>query len=42
MAVNCWFVLTGIEAPAGERVIAVKFAAALVTLRVAVPCIPPD
>ena len=42
MAVNCWVVLTGIEEARGDRVIDVRLAAALVTVRIAVPLILPD
>ena len=42
MAENCWVALTGIELAAGATVTDSKFAAAPVTLRVAVPLIVPD
>ena len=42
VAENCWVVLTGIELAAGATVIDSKFAAAAVTLSVAVPFIVPD
>ena len=42
VAVNCMVVLTGIEDAAGEIAIDCRLFAALVTLRVADPCMPPD
>jgi hypothetical protein len=36
-AVNCWVVFTGIDNTAGATLIAVKLAAATVTVKVAVP-----
>jgi hypothetical protein len=42
VAENCWVALTGIELAAGATVTDSKFAAAPVTLRVAVPLIVPD
>ena len=42
MAEYCWAASTGIELAAGATVIDSKFAAAPVTLRVAVPFIVPD
>jgi hypothetical protein len=40
--VNCWLVLTGIDEAAGEIVIEVKFAAAALTVSVAVALNEPD
>jgi hypothetical protein len=40
--VNCWLVLTGIEEAAGEITIEVKFAAAALTVSVAVELKEPD
>lgn len=42
MAVNCWLVLTGIEGAAGEITMDVRFAAAALTVKVAVDCTEPD
>jgi hypothetical protein len=42
VAVNCWLVLTGIEEAAGEITIEVKFAAAALTVNVAVELKEPD
>lgn len=39
---NCWLVLTGMEEAAGEIAMAVKFAAALLTVRLAVDFRVPD
>jgi hypothetical protein len=41
MAVNCWLVLTPIEEAAGEITIALKFAAAALTVNVADDVIDP-
>jgi hypothetical protein len=40
--VNCWLVLTAMEEATGEIAIEFKFAAALVTVRVAVPVTAPE
>lgn len=39
---NCWLVLTGSEAASGDKAIDTRFAAAAVTLRLALACCVPD